>query len=99
MSGVTAKIGIIGCGRVSGHHCRSILKARGTELVAVCDLDFGKAKAYQDEYGARASGTRHMASFGIQLYIYQCKHCRGWHLTRNEHPAYWAVNYFMKEET
>jgi UDP-N-acetyl-2-amino-2-deoxyglucuronate dehydrogenase len=49
-----AKIAIIGCGRISGHHCRSIAKAAGAELVAVCDLEFDKAEAYRKEYGARA---------------------------------------------
>ena len=32
------KIGIIGCGRISGHHCRSIVETEGAELVAVCDM-------------------------------------------------------------
>lgn len=49
-----AKLAIIGCGRVSGHHCRSIIAAEGAELVAVCDLEIAKARAYQDQYGARA---------------------------------------------
>lgn len=49
-----AKVAIIGCGRVSGHHCRSIAKSSGAELVAVCDLEDSKAGAYKNEYGAKA---------------------------------------------
>lgn len=48
------KIAIIGCGRISGHHCRSIANSPGAELVAVCDLDIAKADTYQKEYGAKA---------------------------------------------
>jgi UDP-N-acetyl-2-amino-2-deoxyglucuronate dehydrogenase len=50
----SARVAIIGCGRVSGHHCRSIAKAPGAELVAVCDLEFPKAQAYEKEFGAKA---------------------------------------------
>jgi len=54
MNDKTAKIAIIGCGRVSGHHCRSVIQTDGAELVAVCDLEIGKAEAYRDQYGAHA---------------------------------------------
>lgn len=47
----TAKIGIIGCGRIAGHHCRSIAQVEGIELVAVCDLVEEKANAYGKEFG------------------------------------------------
>lgn len=50
----TAKIAIIGCGRISGHHSRSILQTEGAELVAVCDLEAAKADAYRDQYKTRA---------------------------------------------
>lgn len=50
MSGDIARVAIIGCGRVSGHHCRSIARARNAALVAVCDLDVGKAEAYGREF-------------------------------------------------
>ena len=45
------KIAIIGCGRISGHHCRSIVAADGAEIVAVCDLVAEKARAYGEEFG------------------------------------------------
>ncbi len=48
------KVAIIGCGRISGHHCRSIIETEGTELVAVCDLVADKANIYHEQYGAKA---------------------------------------------
>lgn len=59
MKNNTVKVGIIGCGRISGHHCRSIVETDGVELVAVCDLIPEKANAYQEQYGARAYGNYH----------------------------------------
>lgn len=43
-------IALIGCGRIAGHHARSI-RAIGIQLAAVCDLVAAKAKAYGDEFG------------------------------------------------
>lgn len=54
MKNTSARIAIIGCGRVSGHHCRSVMQTPGAELVAVCDLESAKAEAYQQQYGAHA---------------------------------------------
>ena len=48
MSGPSVNVAIIGCGRVSGHHCRSIIQTDGVELVAVCDLVMEKAALYRD---------------------------------------------------
>lgn len=44
-------VATIGCGRVSGHHCRSIRKTPGVRLAAVCDLVPAKAQAYGEEFG------------------------------------------------
>jgi UDP-N-acetyl-2-amino-2-deoxyglucuronate dehydrogenase len=52
-------VAIIGCGRVSGHHCRSIMQTEGAELVAICDLVPEKANQYRDEFGAKAYGNYH----------------------------------------
>ena len=54
-----AKVGILGCGRIAGHHCRSIIATEGADLVAVCDLDISRAKAYEDEFGAKAYANYH----------------------------------------
>lgn len=44
-------VALIGCGRVAGHHLRSIAKVDGGRIVAVCDLAEDKARAYGQEYG------------------------------------------------
>lgn len=59
MKNKTVKVGIIGCGRISGHHCRSIVETDGVELIAVCDLIPEKANAYQEQYGAKAYDNYH----------------------------------------
>ena len=46
-------IGIIGCGRISGHHARSIVTTNGANLIAVCDLDYSKAEIYMNEFGVK----------------------------------------------
>ena len=51
MTANTRKVAIIGCGRIAGHHCRSIPEAAGMELAAVCDLEAEKAEAYGREFG------------------------------------------------
>jgi UDP-N-acetyl-2-amino-2-deoxyglucuronate dehydrogenase len=56
LSTKVAKIAIIGCGRISGHHSRSIQQTEGAELVAVCDLEIAKAEAYRDQYQTKAYG-------------------------------------------
>lgn len=46
----TIRVALIGCGRISGHHARSIAKTEGIALAAVCDLIPEKAKVYSDEF-------------------------------------------------
>ena len=41
---------VIGCGRIAGHHCRSIAAAEGARIVALCDLVPEKAKAFAEEH-------------------------------------------------
>ena len=48
------RVALIGCGRIAGHHCRSIAEVDGVELAAVCDLEFEKADAYAKESGVAA---------------------------------------------
>lgn len=55
----TVKVAVIGCGRVSGHHCRAIMETNGVELVAVCDLAIEKANAYRDQFGTKAYDNYH----------------------------------------
>lgn len=39
-------VAIIGCGRIAGHHCRSIAQNAAISLSAVCDLEESKAAEY-----------------------------------------------------
>jgi UDP-N-acetyl-2-amino-2-deoxyglucuronate dehydrogenase len=55
----SVNVAIIGCGRISGHHCRSIAQTEGVKLVAVCDLAIEKANAYRDQFGAKAYTDYH----------------------------------------
>ena len=50
----STNIGLIGCGRIAGHHCRAITKNENTNLIAVCDLDLDKAQKYADKYNVSA---------------------------------------------
>jgi UDP-N-acetyl-2-amino-2-deoxyglucuronate dehydrogenase len=59
MSGRPVNVAIIGCGRVSGHHCRSIMQTDGVQLAAVCDLVMEKAALYRDQFGAKAYDNYH----------------------------------------
>lgn len=44
------KIALIGCGRIAGHHCRSIASLKAVKLAGVCDLIDEKARAYGLEF-------------------------------------------------
>jgi UDP-N-acetyl-2-amino-2-deoxyglucuronate dehydrogenase len=44
------KVAVIGCGRIAGHHCRSIAEVDGVELAGVCDLMKEKAEVYGKEF-------------------------------------------------
>lgn len=43
-------VAVVGCGRIAGHHCRSIRHVEGIELAAVCDLVEEKARAYGKDF-------------------------------------------------
>ena len=59
MKDTILRVAIIGCGRISGHHCRSIVNLPGAKLVAVCDLNIEKANVYRDQFGAKAYDNYH----------------------------------------
>ena len=48
------RIALIGCGRIAGHHCRSIAEIDGVELAAVCDLEIEKAQDYANQFAVTA---------------------------------------------
>lgn len=49
-TGSSLNIAVIGCGRIAGHHCRSIAAADGAQIVALCDLVPEKAQAFAEEH-------------------------------------------------
>ena len=51
MSDSDIRIALIGCGRVAGHHLRSIRDVVGGRIVAVCDMVAERASAYGREFG------------------------------------------------
>lgn len=59
MNDKNINIAIIGCGRISGHHCRSILDTDGLNLIAVCDLVDEKAQKYADEFKIKSYNNYH----------------------------------------
>jgi UDP-N-acetyl-2-amino-2-deoxyglucuronate dehydrogenase len=59
MSERTINVAVIGCGRVAGHHLRSIANVPGGRIVAVCDLVAEKAQAYAQQYNVAAFTSYH----------------------------------------
>ncbi len=55
----TKKVAVIGCGRIAGHHCRSIESLPEVEIIAVCDLDINKASMYGKEFGVPSFNNYH----------------------------------------
>lgn len=53
-------------------------------------------RRYADEHAARAVGIECMADGLGPRYIYKCRHCSGWHLTRQEQAPYFAADYLDK---
>lgn len=45
------KIGIVGCGNISGIYLENLLRFAGVEVVACADLDVGRAREKADRYG------------------------------------------------
>lgn len=59
MSDNEIKVALIGCGRVAGHHLRSIAEVEGGRIVAVCDLQVDRAEAYGRQYNIPAFADYH----------------------------------------
>lgn len=67
---------------------------------ARCEATCSRKMRYPDEHVARAVGTEQMATGRApqQLFIYQCKVCRGWHLTKQEAAPFFAADYYTKDK-
>jgi UDP-N-acetyl-2-amino-2-deoxyglucuronate dehydrogenase len=59
MTDKIVNVAVIGCGRVAGHHIRSIAQAGGGQIVAVCDLVLERAQAYAKQYNVAAFDNYH----------------------------------------
>ncbi len=53
------KVGIVGCGRVAEHHCKAILKTKGIQIKAVCDLNYKKAEYLSKIYKTKLYTNYH----------------------------------------
>ncbi len=51
MSASEIGVGLIGCGRIAGHHARAVQQTEGLRLVAACDLNIEPAAHYGEEFG------------------------------------------------
>ena len=47
---MTYNVGIIGCGRIVGHHCQALSELNEFKIVAVSDLIIEKAKVYGEKF-------------------------------------------------
>ena len=64
------------------------------KLVRMCE----SKNRYPDEYVARGVGQEMSMRKKIDLYVYQCPHCRGWHLTKHpQSDRRRSVDYDFKE--
>jgi predicted dehydrogenase len=59
MTKMPVNVAVIGCGRVAGHHLRSIANVAGGQIVAVCDLQVERAQAYAGQYNVAAFSNYH----------------------------------------
>jgi UDP-N-acetyl-2-amino-2-deoxyglucuronate dehydrogenase len=62
----SARVALIGCGRISGSHVAAIDKIDGLDLVAVCDVEIDRAKALADERGIPAFRTIEELLAGVE---------------------------------
>lgn len=59
MSEKNINVAIIGCGRIAGHHLRSIAEVPGARVVAICDLIEEKAQNYAKLFNIAAFTNYH----------------------------------------
>lgn len=57
-------------------------RRRNGVLVSTIVSGCERKQRYSDEFGARAAGQVFGERSQIKLYVYPCKLCRGWHLTK-----------------
>lgn len=52
-------------------------------LVSIIARGCTSKNRYSCQYAARAHGQHQQQESGQRMYIYACKLCKGWHITRN----------------
>lgn len=57
MSEANLRIGVLGCGMISGNHFQAWQRVHGASVVAVCDPDAGRARQRAQEFGIAAIYT------------------------------------------
>ena len=57
MSVQSFRVGLVGCGRISKNHFEALRKVDGLTLVAVCDIDAGRAQKAGEEQGVPSYGS------------------------------------------
>lgn len=71
-------------------------RRRNGATVAFIERSCEGKRRIQDEDNARAIGMHAAEKEGIKLYVYQCRFCRGWHLTRRNNGEKSAVDYYVR---
>ncbi|MGV9798244.1 Gfo/Idh/MocA family protein [Mycobacterium sp. NPDC003449] len=69
MSAAVLRVGIVGCGGISRNHLAAFGSVAGAEVVAVCDVDPGRARATAEEFGVRSAygSVGQLLAHGVDL--------------------------------
>jgi len=51
------KIGIVGCGMISGHHLNAATRYRGAQVIGLVDRDIARARAQAERFGVAERST------------------------------------------
>ncbi|MEY3701467.1 MAG: hypothetical protein RI891_759, partial [Gemmatimonadota bacterium] len=62
------RVALVGCGRISANHVQALAKVEGLDLVAVCDVDAGRAEAT-----GRAAGVPWFTDYPRMLAEVDCE--------------------------
>lgn len=72
-------------------------KRRNGALVTQIERSCIQKVRYQDPITARAAGQYYGDFFKRQMYMYRCKFCGGWHLTKKRFSNRWNMADAMDE--
>ena len=60
------RLGIVGCGGISGHHGKASLAAEGVRLVSCCDVKPGRTQEFADRFGCDSQYDDYTQMIGEQ---------------------------------